>query len=212
MSVMRIPIAPVLLQSPHITLATSGLRAAGHPELWIEVREDLVPPQQVHWLADALGGPILDAQARFEPGDALRMGWSTLRFRGEDDHVRVDEWDFANGAFIPGVTQALLAIGAMNELLERTGLLDASRYPHGEELAAWAVGRDTSAVTACREAAEAPDSGWRFAAEGPTAAEMLPLWAIVGRLPALLPVLALPPGSFVDVRDGAIVEVAGPTA
>ena len=58
MSVMRIPIAPVLLQSPHITLATSGLRAAGHPELWIEVREDLVPPQQVHWLADALGGAV----------------------------------------------------------------------------------------------------------------------------------------------------------
>lgn len=205
---MPVQLAPLRFRSPVVTITTRGLADAGHPELRFEVREDQVPPQQLLWLAEALAEPV-SAGDRWQDGDTLRVGWSTLRFRAEDDALAVDEWSFESAAFVGGVTRLLTALGAMNDVLQRHALLDGARYPHGDALAAWAVA-DAAEFRGVREAPDAADSGWRFAADGPALAEPLPLWQLAKRHPRLLAYFALPPGCQLRFAAGDAVELVDP--
>jgi hypothetical protein len=211
---MRVGLTATRLDGPKITVETRGLAAHDHPELRLVVREDLVPPPQLAWLADRLAAPVFEAGERWADRETIRAGWTELRFRaGAGGLLDVEAWDFAGATWVDDATALLLPLGLMNDVLDRVGANEGARYPWGGQTAAWAVEDPRGIVLAAREEPEEGDSGWRFTTDRPVRARVRPLWEIAADAPGLVGILALPPGSRVEAFGGQTshIEVSTPS-
>lgn len=205
---MQITLVPIRHEPPLVTLATRGLTEAAHPELHLTVRDDRVPPQLVHWLAQALAAPVLEGGESWRPGEIVPFGWSTLRFSEAGGALVVELRDPATGAYGADLSELLTFVGRANDLLERLDLLEHGRYPHAEHTAAWpATG---AVVRGVRHEPAGEASGWAFTPEEPPGTEPIALWQVADAHPTLLPALALPVGSEVELVQGRLVAITDP--
>lgn len=187
---------------PLVEVATRGLEALGHPELVFVVREDLVPPQAVFWLAGALTEDVESGQRRWQPGERFRVGWSELTFVPEDDVLYVHE-ETPTG-FERGVWRLLLALGRMNDGLE--GLPAGARYPHQRQLASVSGSMD-GPLSLHRHEPQGDDSGWCISGPGLGTVTRVALRELTAQNESLYQALALPPGARLRLMRGEMVDL-----
>ena len=168
----------------------------------------------IQWFLQMLE-EMIRTGSRFEPGHTFQLGWSVLRFAAEGDLVAMEELDFSGepGRFCPGVTRSLSSLRLQRSVNESLGLEGQLAFPsmRHSALVCCELGAEGPVVGERREGA-GPKSGWFFrcAEEGhdhdaADARVEVNLYQVATRVPAVIPVLALPPVHHTVIHpDGRI--------
>jgi len=181
--------------------------------LRIQYDPAVVSPTHVEWFGQLLQD-MASGGSRFEPGQTMQAGWSVVRFEVADDGVlEFREPDFRSmpAKWVQGLSTTLVHLALQKEIV-------ASVLPV-EELAI--PGMRQSCVTCSRIGSEpgfymdrsdarGEDSGWFFGClkqdhdhQARNNLISMSLYeAVVRRVRAALPFLAMPPGSLVLLDVG----------
>lgn len=184
---------------------TTGCGSHSHREFVLEYNPSVVPSSDVTWLLTFLERSVA-AGTRYEPGQALRVGWAdTLVTGSEDGQLTLLEPDWLGWlpfTYVPSVTKTLLHLRRQKDVGESLDLLDRLSFPSflQSALVCNQLGaRDCGVME--RVGGGGHDSGWFLGCGAPDHDHNDPgnltrasLYEVACLLPGTAQFCALPPG------------------
>ncbi|MBL8917811.1 MAG: hypothetical protein JNJ54_03045 [Myxococcaceae bacterium] len=191
-----------------ITFVTSRCRVHGQPEVTITFADGLLVPDSERLLLGHLEESVARG-ARFSAGQTLALGGQVLRFTARADGTLglEEQVPAPTEQWIEAVDRSVREVMLQKFICESVGLPLTFPPPRASLLVARCA-QDADAVTLTRVDAGDPKadlSGWQLScAEEHQHDErfVLPVLALSALKPALVPFLALPPGTVVLVTPG----------
>jgi hypothetical protein len=162
-------------------------------------------------------GMLNDEGHSLHAGSKFRYGWSILTLRKETGFLRVCEPAFDGNPFeeiCPTLDNTLEVIAAQALLLRRTGLSEVGVL-FSEEVFVRNRALEGSNLFLKRQPPAGPqDSGWYVGNvarievdDSEDSSEVVRIFELLRRRPAVLQALTLPPGYLVLLRDDRVAEI-----
>jgi hypothetical protein len=185
-------------------LSTSRCAAAGHPEISIEIAVPFA--STASWLVGYFEEQVA-AGRHFEVNQTVEIGWSLIQLRKADEYLEVWEPDFdampirwCQGA--SNTLRQLTLQHSICEILRSNPLFPSIRHagiisPNFLACNAFTMSRDRPSES---------DSGWVFREQGYAGSEgeFVSLYQIALATPRIIPFLAAPEATWVNIEPGVI--------
>jgi len=181
----------------------------GHPEISFQVSSVAIPDVDPKWLVEGLEGMVASG-SRFKAGETLQLGWMVNRFeKGPDGTLRLHEPDMQSMPikFVDSADATLKAVRRQKDTVESFAEAVTMTFP--SLLQSIIVPPDYETVTSLsleRREPEDRDSGWAMVGgeNAPTQEEfakykLVSLYEFALRRPDLLHLLAMPPGTVIEL-------------
>lgn len=188
-------------------ISTTKCKAFGHPELTVKYQSPV--PGFHAALFDYFEGAVARG-TKFLPGQALQLGWSTLRLiERPDGTLGITEREPSpEERWTESAQRALQDLWLQKEIVSSIGLLDELDFPRQDEalLISACVDDSTEAflLTRLPKAGDVPPrfSGWSLTCPEPHdhgERDAVPLLAVAANQPGLVQLLALPTGCTAQI-------------
>jgi hypothetical protein len=186
---------------------TTSCHKFGHPEVTVQLAKPSPVPNLHRMLTSYFEGAVARG-SKFLPGQIVRVGWASLRLcERADGTIGVEEREIApEVAWTESVDRALMDTWCQKEIAASVGLDGKIAFPAQDEaIMVSPCAQTAKRLLLTRLDGDLPDgfSGWSLAcSEDHDHGEprLVPLLALAATSPALVQLLALPPGTSVFVR------------
>jgi hypothetical protein len=196
-----------------VIVSTTGCAGSDHPEIRVVVSRAGVPSVDVAWMIGHLEETVA-AGTRYAPGETVQIGWMLTQVIERDDgHLGLTEPDMRSLpiVWVDDVSETLGHLRLQRDVADGLGV--APQFPSIRESLVLGTDLDpaSSALVLDRLPGEGFDSGWflgdlrsELRYDGPDDLRRTSLYEAALSWPAIIPYLALPPGSRIELDDGEV--------